>query len=297
MKIQLTGATGFLGTIIKKHLKDKFEIITIGRVNSDIIYDFTNVTNTFISSDLFIHCAGIAHLTKRNNNEDLFYNFNYNGTSLMLKSLEKSNAIPKKLVFISSVSVYGLSAGNLINESNELKSNDNYGVSKIHAEKLISEWCKENEVVCTILRLPLVIGPNPKGTLFSMIKSIQNGYYFNINGGKARKSMVLAVDVANILVDVAEIGGTYNLTDGHHPNFYELSSLISKQLGHKNRILSIPYFIAFVLAIIGDILGNVSPINSQKLKKITSNLTFDDTKARQVFNWKPKSVLEYFKIE
>ena len=35
-------------------------------------------------------------------------------------------------------------------------------------------------------------------------------------------------------------------------------------------------------------------INSLKIKKITSNLTFDDSKARSL-GWKSQSVLEYLK--
>ncbi|MNY14359.1 hypothetical protein D3C86_1475330 [compost metagenome] len=126
-----------------------------------------------------------------------------------------------------------------------------------------------------------------------MIKAINKGYYFNIGGGKARKSMVLTQDVAAFIPKVATIGGTYNLTDGVHPNFKELSTVISKQ---KNKRLpyNLPLSIAKMIGIIGDILGDKAPINSMKLKKITSNLTFDDSKARQVVGWKPQGVLEYF---
>jgi hypothetical protein len=38
-----------------------------------------------------------------------------------------------------------------------------------------------------------------------------------------------------------------------------------------------------------------APINSLKFKKITSDLTFDDKRAREV-GWNPQSVLEYLKI-
>jgi hypothetical protein len=57
-----------------------------------------------------------------------------------------------------------------------------------------------------------------------------------------------------------------------------------------------PLFIANVLAKTGDILGNPFPINSNKLLKITSTLTFDDSKARVAFGWDPTPVLEGFKI-
>jgi nucleoside-diphosphate-sugar epimerase len=128
-----------------------------------------------------------------------------------------------------------------------------------------------------------------------MINGIKKGYYFNIDGGKAKKSIVLATDVAQIIPVVAKIGGVYNLTDQYHPNFLELSQFIAQQL-HKPKPFNIPKWVAVLMAKAGDLLGPNAPINSNKLIKITSDLTFDDTKARNLLNWKPTSVISGFKI-
>jgi hypothetical protein len=45
---------------------------------------------------------------------------------------------------------------------------------------------------------------------------------------------------------------------------------------------------------LGDCIGEKAPINSLKIKKITTNLAFDDSKARRL-GWKSQSVLEYLK--
>jgi hypothetical protein len=42
--------------------------------------------------------------------------------------------------------------------------------------------------------------------------------------------------------------------------------------------------------------GNNAPNNTNKLKKITSNLTFDDSLAREKLGWNPTPVLKGFKI-
>lgn len=166
---------------------------------------------------------------------------------------------------------------------------DSYGESKIIAEKIILEWCNRNNVICTILRLPLVVAKNPPGNLGAMYKVIKRGYYFNIGDGTTRKSMVLAEDVASFIPIIAQQGGIYNLTDGEHPSFKCLSTILSKR-----KVFSLPLFIAEILGRIGDLLGNKAPINSLKIKKITSDLIFDDSKARKM-GWRPKSVLEYLK--
>jgi nucleoside-diphosphate-sugar epimerase len=197
--------------------------------------------------------------------------------------------VPKQFVFISSVAVYGKEFGDKILETEMLNAKDSYGLSKIQAERVVLDWCDYHNVTCTILRLPLLIGKNPPGNLGAMIKAINKGYYFNIGGGNAKKSMVLAEDVARFISIIAPVGGTYNLTDGLHPSFSELSNAIAKR-----EINNLPLFIAKIIGYLGDFLGEKAPINSLKIKKITSNLTFDDSKARGL-GWKSQSVLEYLK--
>ncbi|MDI6034443.1 NAD-dependent epimerase/dehydratase family protein [Flavobacterium sp. LB2P84] len=294
MNILLTGANGFLGKIIIKRLEKEYQILALSRNCGDyqvcLDKQIPNFNHVF---ELVVHAAGKAHsLPKTESERKEFHCVNVIGTGNLLKGLEKTG-IPKQFVFISSVSVYGQESGSNINEEHPLEAKDPYGLSKIEAEVLVTEWCKQNNVVWTILRLPLLVGENPPGNLGAMIRAIEKGYYFNICGGKAKKSMVLAEDVAAFIPKVAMIGGIYNLIDGGHPDFYKLSAAISKQKNKKTPY-NLPLFMAKIIGFIGDILGDKAPINSFKLKKITSDLTFDDTKARQIVGWKSQGVLEYF---
>jgi nucleoside-diphosphate-sugar epimerase len=128
-----------------------------------------------------------------------------------------------------------------------------------------------------------------------MINGIRKNRYFNIDEGRAHKSIVMAEDVASCIPAVAPIGGTYNLTDGYHPSFAELAALIANQLD-KNPPPNISRWLALPLAFAGNYLGNKAPLNTDKLRKITASLTFDDKKARTVFGWNPMRVLDHFII-
>ena len=55
-------------------------------------------------------------------------------------------------------------------------------------------------------------------------------------------------------------------------------------------------WLAKLAAYFGDFLGSNALINTNKLRKIISDLTFDDSKARASFGWNPTPVLEGFKI-
>jgi nucleoside-diphosphate-sugar epimerase len=292
--ILITGANGFLGKSIIKALENNYELFCLSRTWGDYRLSLDREVPVFKQSfDLVIHAAGKAHSVPKTEYErKQFHDVNVSGTVNLLKGLEKTG-VPKQFVFISSVSVYGQEFGIEINENHKLEAKDAYGLSKIEAEVLVMKWCEKHNVVCTVLRLPLLVGESPPGNLGAMIRAIDKGYYFNIGGGKARKSMVLSDDVAAFIPKVAIIGGTYNLTDGVHPHFYELSVAISKQKNKKTPY-NLPLFIAKTIGFVGDMLGGKAPINSLKLKKITSDLTFDDAKARQIVDWKPQRVLEYF---
>lgn len=296
MYILLTGASGFLGRLIIGNLSISNIVKTMSKSAGDYKVELDQCIPTFNETfSLVVHLAGLAHSIPNNQTDSkLFQKVNVVGTQNLLEGLFKSG-IPKSFVFISSVSVYGLESGTGFDEKSNLKATDPYGMSKIEAERIVCNWCKQHNVICTILRLPLVVGNNPSGNLGSMIKGIKKGYYFNIGGGTAKKSMVLAEDVAKIIMEVAKIGGIFNLTDGYHPSFAELSNHISNQFG-KSTPMNIPFWLASIIAKFGNLLGSKAPLNTNKLKKITSDLTFDDSKAREAFGWNPTPVLEGFKI-
>jgi nucleoside-diphosphate-sugar epimerase len=296
MNVLLTGHSGFLGNVLLTYLNVNCVVSTISRKSGDYNIDLSITIPRFKEEfDLVIHAAGLTpEKASYKQNKAPLLEENVLSTNNLLSGLELSK-IPKMFCFISSVAVYGAVEGVLINEDSELKASSTYGISKIQSEQLVLNWCAKNNVTCTILRLPLVVSSNPYGNLWSMISGIKKGFYFNIAGGSAKKSMVLASDVAKYLLKASEIGGIFNLTDGYHPSFFEFSDNISRQLG-KSRSINLPFWLAKGLALTGDLFGAKAPFNSAKLYKMTSDLTFDDSKAREAFGWKPTPVLEGFKI-
>src|SRR5690606_28523800 len=226
-------------------------------------------------------------------------NVNVKGTSFLLQGLQKAGLLPDAIVFISSVSVYGLTRGKNITEDHPLSSRDPYGISKVKAENILLSWCEKNKVSLTILRLPLIAGSDPPGNLGAMVRGIKKGYYVNIGGGTARKSMVMASDVADIIPKAADRPGIYHLTDGHHPSLKELGDCIAGQLGVRPpRNISLP--VARALGRAGDAINVLfpgkAPISSKTIAKLTASLTFDDTMARNALGWNPHRVIDAFTL-
>lgn len=288
MRILLTGASGFLGTIIQEKLRTDHEIISLGRGSSNsIVCDLKISAPDLNQIDVIVHAAGKAHVIPKTDAEKReFFQVNAVGTINLLSALKE---LPKLFVFISTVAVYGREEGVDIEESHFLQGDTPYARSKIQAEKLIEDWGKANHVDVVILRLPLIVGPNPPGNLGAIIQAMKKGFYFRLGKGEARKSMVLASDVATLIPALLGKSGTFNLTDGLHPSLAQLDQKIATQLG--KRVNSFPLFILSGLAKIGDLVS-FFPLNSYRLSKLTQTLTFSDQKAREELSWTPKSVLE-----
>lgn len=298
MTLLFTGASGFLGNNIIHLLNGTYNIISVGLSPQDtylvdIATDIPTFTDAF---DVVFHAAGKAHsVPKTEAEERLFFDVNLQGTKNLCTALERSG-IPKAFIFISTVAVYGCDSGENITEEHSLNGTTPYALSKIKAEKYLEGWCAMHNVKLSILRPSLIAGPNPPGNLGAMIRGIRNGKYLSIAGGKARKSVLMVQDIANLLPMLIEKGGIYNVCDSYQPSFRELEMVICKQL-NKKRPISIPYWLAKSMAVIGDCLGEKAPINSLKLRKITSSLTFSNEKAVRELKWKPMNVLETFLIE
>jgi nucleoside-diphosphate-sugar epimerase len=289
-----------LGKAIHDKLKLSNNVLTLGRGNAN---DFSigNLSDAFYLPALndhinvVVHVAGLAHfIPKRNDDKIEFDKVNYEGTINLCKWIQTWLHKPETFIFISSVAVYGMDNASNITEDSFLQGNSPYAISKIKAEQYLIDWGNKLGIKILVLRLPLVVGSNPPGNLGKMIKAIKRGTYFSVGGGNAKKSMVLADDVARLIADCPAVSGIYNLTDGYHPTFAELESLICQQL-NKSKPFNLPLAFANLLSGIGDFLP-VFPINSDTLNKITQDLTFSDEKARQDLGWNPSSVIKNWKI-
>lgn len=297
-QLLFTGASGFLGYNILPILYKEYETVhTMGLGQEDDIKInlAKEVPSINTHYDIVLHACGKAHVVPRTPEEEMaFYDVNYEGTCNLCAALEKVG-VPKALVFISTVAVYGCESGELISEDHPLNGDTPYAKSKIMAEEFLTKWCSEHGVVLGILRPSLLAGKNAPGNLGAMVNGVKKGFYMNISGGKVVKSVLMAEDIAHLLSLVAKKGGVYNVCDTRQPSFGEISESVAKQLG-KGKPISIPYWMAWCMAKVGDLLGNRAPINSDKLEKMTKSLTFSNEKARRELGWEPMDVLENYKV-
>ena len=298
MKLLFTGASGFLGNNVRPILEEMYDVETVGLTPQDnyTVNIAKRIPELRGRYDIVFHAAGKAHsVPKTEAEKQLFFDVNLQGTKNLCIALEKVG-VPRAFIFISTVAVYGCDYGENITENHPLNGNTPYAVSKRLAEEYLKKWCFEHNVILGIIRPSLIAGSNPPGNLGTMIRGIRYGKYFSIAGSKARKSVLMVQDISALVPLLVAKGGTYNVCDSYQPSFRELETVICKQVG-KPLPISIPYWVAKGMALIGDCLGKKAPINSLKLRKMISSLTFSNEKAIRELGWEPTNVLDNFKIE
>lgn len=167
MKILLTGISGIVGRNVAQHFAEKNVPVTgitrsnVADINPNITFlrrsllcevDLKNIEGHF---DVLIHCAA-AHPSITDDSDRIILD-NLNITSNLINLSEKLN-IPK-IIFCSSLSVFGNIKEDYVTETTELISPSIYGMSKFLSEKMFLNWAEKNGGCVINLRMPAVLGP------------------------------------------------------------------------------------------------------------------------------------------
>lgn len=170
-RILITGAGSYVGMSVENHLKqwpERYQVDTI-----DMHGDGWR-ERSFHGYDAVFHVAGIVHSQKTKNDPEQAALYEQVNTRLAVETAEKAKAEGvKQFLFMSSASVYGLSAplGKvvMITKDTPLQPVDNYGLSKAKAEEGLSAlWSEEFKVA--ILRPPMIYGRGCKGNYCTLVK-------------------------------------------------------------------------------------------------------------------------------
>ncbi len=275
-----TGASGFLGRALLPLLEREYDLIdTLGRspgcsVCSDLAYSVLDLPRHY---DCVLHAAAMAHYIPRDDSDVLrMFRINLGGTRRLCEALE-AVGVPHSLVFISTVAVYGCVAGSDIGEEHPLDGDTPYARSKILAESFLAAWCRKHGVILSIIRPPLILGKGAPGNLGAMVEGIRRGRYLSIGGGKALKSFVTPEYIAAMISRVREKGGVYNAVE-FDIRLADLEAKIADRYSCRSPG-AVPLWLGRAVGLIGSILG-LRIINIDKVRKLTSSLTFSSRKAK-----------------
>lgn len=310
-KILITGASGFIGSfIVEEALAQGMEVWAAVRGTSSLRYLHDDRIHTIelnlsdeaqllsaLKSHQFDYVVHAAGATKALNNET-FFKVNTEGTINLVKALEATSPSLKRLVFMSSLSVFGPICEQLpyreICEEDTPQPNTAYGKSKIEAEK----WLRKNaKVPFTILRPTGVYGPREKDYMM-MADSIRKGMDTAVGFQRQEITFVFVKDVVQAVFKSMKsdktVGKAYFLSDGEVYTSSDFSDLIIAELGKKHVLrLTFPLWFLRLVCAVSDVwmhvTGKLSTLNNDHYNILKQrNWRCDITPAKRDFGYAPE---------
>ncbi len=294
MNITLIGGSGFVGTRLLDLLKDcpEYELRNIDLLQSHFFSQITEIGDVRNHEQMDTMLAGsdVVVLLAAQHRDDvspisLYYDTNVGGMKVTLQAMEKNGI--KRLVFFSSVAVYGLNKNNP-NEEHPADPFNHYGKSKWEAEQVLQEWYKIHpDWNIDIIRPTVIFGERNRGNVYNLLKQISSGKFLMVGKGTNVKSMAyvgnIVAFVKFMLEHVTEGYNVFNYIDKPDTNMNDLVSLVSEVLGKHIPSTHYPYWLGMMGGYCFDALALITrkklAISSVRVKKFCATTQFDSTKA------------------
>jgi UDP-glucose 4-epimerase len=202
MKILITGSGTLIGNNIANYLLKKghfiFALYNKSKPKNLINYKKCKLIKINLEKkikfkknlDVLIHCASKIPNDKINKKN---FNANIKMTNNLMALCKKINC--KRIIYLSTMSVYGSIKSKIVNENLKPNNIDLYGLSKRVSENKITALAKNNYFVATIFRLPGVVGKNSKYNFLSnTLKRIKNNQQITVSNTNSKFNNVVNIN-------------------------------------------------------------------------------------------------------
>ncbi|KAA6352591.1 N-acetyl-alpha-D-glucosaminyl-diphospho-ditrans octacis-undecaprenol 4-epimerase [termite gut metagenome] len=293
MKLSLLGASGFVGTRLLTLLKKtfSFQLQNIDKQPSKFHAEITTIANVLDKEKLcsLLKNADVVVLLAAEHRDDvtpvsLYYDVNVGGIKNTLEAMEVNGI--KRIVFTSSVAVYGLNKDNP-NEEYPTAPFNYYGKSKWQAEQVLQEWYKTHlDWNINIIRPTVIFGERNRGNVYNLLKQIASGKFLMVGDGNNKKSIAYVGNVVafiKYLIEKQTMGyHVYNYVDKPDFTTNELVAHVSKVLNKHIPTIHFPLWLGMLGGYCFDALSFLTrkklAISSVRVKKFCATTQFDATK-------------------
>lgn len=268
MKILVTGANGFLGSWLCKHLiQSGHEVSALVRKSSDLSdlegisvnYLYGDVTNleslisTFKNQQAVYHLAGVVAYKKKD--RQLMNQVNIEGTKNVVLACEKSNI--QRLLHLSSVVAVGASFNpEVLNENSPYTISDlnmGYFETKHLAEKIVLNAVSEGKLDAVCVNPSTIYGSADarKGSRKTQVKVAQGKFPFYTCGGVNVVPVESVVEGARLAFEKGTAGQRYILSSQNY-TIKDLFAQIAQIAGVRAPSILLPPWLLHVIGFAGD---------------------------------------------
>ena len=239
-KLLITGSSGFVGSYFINKYKEKYNIKNFSFLKDDI--------NTLDCSEVEVvfHLSALVHQMGGASAEE-YEKVNVTQTLQLAKKAKESGV--KHFIFMSTVKVYGEETNSLYAENTACNPEDEYGKSKLKAEKELLKL--EDEIFkISIIRTPIVYGYGVKANIKNLVSLVNKISVLPFGKIENKRSMVYIGNICHLVdeiirfrIEYGMIGENIFLASDDEPlSTSRLIELISKNLDKKVYLIKIPFF-------------------------------------------------------
>ena len=306
MNVTMIGASGFVGTRLLGLLKESGENYQLKNIDlqpSHFFNDLTIIGDVRNQEQMDKELAGsdIVILLAAQHRDDvspisLYYDTNVEGMEKTLKAMEKNGV--KRIIFFSSVAVYGLNKKNP-DEDHPKDPFNHYGKSKWQAEQVLQEWHKTHpDWNVNIIRPTVIFGERNRGNVYNLLKQISSGKFLMVGNGNNKKSMAYVGNIVafvKYMIDKCTTGyNVFNYIDKPDFTTNDLVNHVEKVLGKHIPSTHFPYWLGMFGGYCFDLLAFITrkklTISSVRVKKFCATTEFNATKVQKT-GFKPPYTL------
>jgi nucleoside-diphosphate-sugar epimerase len=259
------------------------------------IADPSSVYSALADIDVVIHLAALLHIV--NSPPNMIGNYesiNVGGTANVIDAAIRAGV--KRVVFASTIAVYGPSGNHVLNEESITCPDSLYGQTKLTAEQIVLNARRaDGQPLGTVVRLGAVYGARIKGNYQRLVHALAHGRFVPIGDGSNRRTLVYDKDVASAallaLQHPAAAGRVYNVTDGQFHTVREINLAICTALGRKPPSVFVPTgparLAAGLLEDAAHLLGRRSPVGRATIDKYTEDVAVDGQRIQRELGFQP----------
>lgn len=296
MNIVMIGASGFVGTRLIDLLRGepaKYRIRNIDLSPSCFFNDITVIGDVRDQArmDSGLKGADVVVLLAAQHRDDvspvsLYYDTNVKGMEVTLRAMEKNGV--KRIVFFSSVAVYGLDKDNP-GEDSPADPFNHYGKSKWQAEQVLQRWhVSHPDWNVDIIRPTVIFGERNRGNVYNLLKQISSGRFLMVGKGENKKSMAYVGNVVafvrHMIDNVTDGYNVFNYIDKPDNNMNQLVAHVSQVLDKHIPAVHFPYWLGMAGGYCFDMLAKLTcrktTVSSVRVRKFCATTQFDSKKAR-----------------
>lgn len=291
--IVVTGASGRLGRYISRRLmedgysvraqvQNREHMLTLPAGTVPYLGDVNNgrvMEKICEGADAVVHFAAIVSEWK--NTTEQVLTTNVMGTRTVVDAC-RDNGV-KKMLFPSTLDVYGKARKERLTEASQPKPSDKYGYSKMLAEDVIRE--ESGSVNYTIFRIASAYGPGFEHSFFKIFRLIKDGKAHLVGNGENHLSIIHVDDAASAfllaLKSKTSNRKTYNLSDGGEYTqkyLYELAA----------EFLNVPKPTKQISTILLNLMAKDRGIDSDEVRFLTSDRIIDISLIKRELGFRPR---------